>query len=538
MSRLPADDVGGWALRRRTAVMDFEDGRLAEAESLLNAVVAELRGLHEPHAREELAVTLADRATVRRYGNRWQEALDDLAMVNSMAAECAAHVCEKLQFSAQLARAELLCVEGTPVHDLTTAERLLGELERSASDASTLQELTCEIARQRADWAAVACLSRSIGARHEAHGETVPAVFSAVRTAQALIELGELDAAECLLFPALRFLELHGPPEQHARARLAYARIASARAQHDLAWDAALAGLALVDSLVRYIRSQDDGLRFVAAQLKHYETAFDVALATGGELGCARAWTIAERSKSFYVCQLIANGDLALIDGVDAAQVLRLREFEDAIDARERVAAALSGDAFARAMQIVRALHMERDDLLAMLMRASPQWAALRAPPPFAIENLLERLRGRYDVLSLFPRPRGLAGKSELHIFWADAAGIPKHCVECLSREEHNALEAHCGPSEADGARDVCAAALAPALAARMWPAGLSGDLSRQRPLLLSAHGVFAALALHAARLEGARPPVELCPVVTVPTLASHEVLRAHWELAGVPQVG
>ena len=537
-SRRPADDVGGWALRRRTAMLDFEDGRLAEAECLLDAVVTELQGLLEPHAREELAATLADRATVRRCGNRWHEALEDLAAVTSMAGELSLRLRGRLEFSAQLARAELLCTEGTPVHDLVAAEQALGGLGGSQSEASMLQEVACEIARQRGDCSAVARLSRLIGARHEAQGATVASVFCAVRTAQALVELGDVDAAECVLSPALRFLELHGPPEQHARARLTYARIASARAQHDLAWDAALAGLALVDSLVRYFRSREDGRRFVAAQLKNYQVAFDLALATGGQLGCTRAWTIAERSKSFYACQLIANGDIALVDGVDAAEVQRLREFEDAIDTRERVAGALSGDAFSRAMQIIRALRMERDEILSAWRRASPQWAALRAPPPFAIENLLEKLRVGYDVLSLFAPPPACKGDSELHIFWADAAGTPNHRVERLSREEQSALEACCTPSEGEAAGGGCLEALTPALAARMWPAELIGRLSPKRSLLVSADGVFAALALHAARLSDARRPIELCPVVTVPTLASNDVFQAAWSLAGAPRVG
>ena len=62
--------------------------------------------------------------------------------------------------------------------------------------------------------------------------------------------------------------------------------------------------------------------------------------------------------------------------------------------------------------------------------------------------------------------------------------------------------------------------AFPPALASRLWPAELVEKLSCARPLLLSAHGVFAGLALHAVRLPGGRRPIELCPIFAVPTLA------------------
>src|SRR5688572_7984170 len=235
-------DVGGWALRRRGAMMDFEDGRLPDAERELDALVAALRSHHEPHARRELAAALTDRATVRRYSNRWHDAFDDLAAVLAIAAELPPFVRAHLEFGARFTRAKLLCTEGTPVHDVSAAERELAAIRTLAPAPWMLEELACEIARQKGDWELVARLSPEIGARLDAQGWTVGSAFAAVRTAQARVELGHLDSADAVLQPALRFLELHGPPDQHARARLTLARIASARGQHDLAWDAALAG--------------------------------------------------------------------------------------------------------------------------------------------------------------------------------------------------------------------------------------------------------------------------------------------------------
>ena len=514
-------DVGGYALRRRSAMMDFEDGRLPDAERELDAVVAALRNQGELQAQRELAAALSDRATVRRYSNRWQDALDDLAAVISIAAGLPPFVRSSLEFGARFTRAKLLCTEGTPLHDVPAAERELAALRALAPEPWMVAELTCEIARQREDWAVVARLSPEIGARLDAQGWTVGSVFAAVRTAQARMELGHLDSADAVLQPALRFLELHGPPDQHARARLTSARIASARGHHDLAWDSALAGLALIDSLVRHFRSPEDQHRFVSDKLKHYLTAFDVGAAAGGHVGCLRAWTIAERSKSFYLCQLVANGEVALFDGVDPAEVQRLHDLEVALDERECVAADLTGEAARSAMQVIRAVRMERDEAYSRLMRANPRWAALRAPPPFAIEAVLQKLQGRrYDAYSLFLRPRGADGGADLHLFWATAAGVPTHRVERLTKDELAVLDACRAALDTEGAGNVFLQAFPPALAARVWPEELRAQLSPERPLALSAHGVFAGLALHAARLPDGARPIELCPVFSVPTLA------------------
>jgi hypothetical protein len=513
--------VGGWSLRRRSAMLDFEDGRLPEAERELDDIVSALRGHEGAQARRELGAALSDRATVRRYSNRWRDALDDIAAVISIAADLPPFVRGSLEFGARFTRAKLLCTEGTPVHDLREADRELAALRAVAPEPWMVEELACEIARQRGDWAVVARLSPQIGARLDAQGWRVGSVFAAVRTAQARIELGHLDSADFVLQPALRFLELHGPPDQHARARLTLARIASARGQHDLAWDAALAALALIDSLVRYFRSAEDQHRFVADKLRHYLAAFDIALAAGGHVGCMRAWTIAERSKSFYLCQLVANGDVALFDGVDTDEVQRLRDLEAALDARERVASELTGDAARGAMQVIRALRMERDDAYARLMRANPRWAAMRAPPPFAIESVLQKLHARsYDAFAMFLRPAEHAGCTDLHLFWAIAGGEPAHRVERLSNDELGALDACRAALDHEGAGNVFLHAFPPALAARVWPDALLAQLSAERPLLVSAHGVLTGLALHAARLPDGRRPIELCPVFCVPTLA------------------
>ncbi|HYI87661.1 MAG TPA: CHAT domain-containing protein [Burkholderiales bacterium] len=513
-------DVGGYSLRRRSAMMDFEDGRLPDAERELDALVALLHERKEPTARRELAAALSDRATVRRYSNRWQDALDDLAAAISIAAELPPLARSSLEFGARFTRAKLLCTEATPVHDVAAAEREVAAVRALAPEPWMVEELACEIARQRGDWAVVARLSPEIGARLGAQGWTAGSVFAAVRTAQARMELGHLDSADAVLQPALRFLELHGPPDQHARARLTAARIASARGHHDIAWDAALAGLALIDSLVRHFRSPADQHRFVADKLKHYLTAFDVGAAAGGHLGCVRAWTIAERSKSFYLCQLVANGDVALFDGVDPAEVQRLNDLEVALDERECVAAELSGEAARSAMQVIRGVRMERDEAYSRLMRANPRWAALRAPPPFAIEAVLQKLHGRrYDAYSLFLRPAA-GGGADLHLFWATAAGVPTHRVERLTNDELGLLDACRAALDSEGAANVFLHAFPPELATRVWPEALLAELSPERPLLLSAHGVLAGLALHAARLPDGLRPIELCPVFIVPTLA------------------
>ena len=64
---------------------DFDDGKLPEAEAALTALIAQYESSSDPWTAGEIALCLQDRATVRRFSNRWQEALDDLSRCERIA---------------------------------------------------------------------------------------------------------------------------------------------------------------------------------------------------------------------------------------------------------------------------------------------------------------------------------------------------------------------------------------------------------------------------------------------------------------------
>ena len=58
-------------LERNLAMIDFEEGRLPEAEARLSELIESLGTAESPVLRDELCKCLTDRSTVRRYSNRW-----------------------------------------------------------------------------------------------------------------------------------------------------------------------------------------------------------------------------------------------------------------------------------------------------------------------------------------------------------------------------------------------------------------------------------------------------------------------------------
>ena len=60
-------------------------GKLPEAEAKLTELISQSEGASDPWRAGELASCLQDRATVRRFSNRWHEALDDLSRCERVA---------------------------------------------------------------------------------------------------------------------------------------------------------------------------------------------------------------------------------------------------------------------------------------------------------------------------------------------------------------------------------------------------------------------------------------------------------------------
>jgi tetratricopeptide (TPR) repeat protein len=540
------EDVAALALARRAAMLDAEDGRLPQAEVELTRIAGLLDGGQTMISRRALAETLTDRALLRLLANRFTEALADCDRALQLAEGMPPLLKGSVRFNALARRIKLRARPGTPVHDLDAAARDVEAARELGGQPWLIDELDCSIARERGDWPRVAQLSPRVGARLQAEGFAVGRVFCALRTAQAWLEMGQTVDAQSALDEALPLLEKHGPPDQLGRALLLSARLASQRGEHEAAWRDAERALAIGETLVRHFRALADQHRFVADKLLQYQQAFAVALARDDAKGIVRAWSVAERAKGFYLCQLVANADVPLFDGVDPAALRRLRELEDRLDEVDaRLARSDPGPQFeALAVQLQR-LQAQRDAAYNEAMRGNERWAALRVPPPPDIERLLARIGGRFALLSLFvlPDPEGIV----VHCFFSDG-GSAQHRVLRLSWEDKRQLEACRADLERIGARDPFLPAVPQAQCARLFAPELVALLAPQRTLLVSAHGVFASLALPATRLADGRRLIEHCPVQLVPTLALLQLpareatpsaaQREHVLLAGCRQDG
>ncbi len=499
-------------------MLDADDGRLPQAEAELSRIATLLGNAEAMIARRALAETLTDRALVRLLANRFAEALVDCDRAVQLAENMPPLLKRSVGFSALARRAKLRARPGTAVHDLDAAARDIEAARKLGGQDWLIDELDCTLARERGHWARVAELSPRVGARLQAEGFTVGQVFCALRTAQAQLELAQPGQAQRALGEALPLLEKHGPPDQLGRALLLAARIASQRGEHEAAWRDAERALGIGESLVRHFRALADQHRFVSDKLAQYQQAFTIALARGEETCIARAWSVAERAKGFYLCQLLANADVPLFEGIDSAVQRQARELEDRLDEIDARLAQLDPGLQFETLAVDRQrVQAQRDALLTAAQRDNPRWAALRAPPPLDIERLLARVDGRFALLSLFlmPDPEGVA----VHCFFNEGAR-PRHRRLRFSWEDKRQLDACRADLEQYGANDPFLPAVPQAQCAQLFVPELVAQLAPQRPLLISAHGVFASLALPATKLADGRRLIEHCPVQLVPTMA------------------
>jgi len=515
---VPRPDVAALALDRRAAMLDADDGRLPQADAELSRIIGLLGGEATMIARRALADTLTDRALVRLLSNRYAEALADCDRAVQLAKSMPALLKGVVGFSALARRAKIRARPGTSVHDLEAAARDIADARELGGQDWLLDELECNLARERGDWARVAQLSPQVGAQLKAAGFLVGQVFCSLRTAQALLELQRPGEAQRALDEALPLLRSHGPPDQLGRALMVAARIASLRGDHEVAWRDAEAALAVGESLVRHFRALADQHRFVADKIAQYQQAFAVALAGGGAQGIVRAWCVAERAKGFYLCQLLANADVPLFEGVDPRLLQRLRALEDRLDEIDaQLARTDHGPRFEALAGEQRSLQVQRDAAYSEAMRGNPRWAALRVPPPPDIAQLLAKVAGRFSLLSLFvlSDPNGMV----VHCFFSEG-NAARHRRLQFDWEDKRQIDACRADLERFGAANPFLPAVPQSQCAQLFAPELVAQLTADRPLLISAHGVFASLALPATILADGRRLIEHCPVQLAPTLA------------------
>jgi CHAT domain-containing protein len=295
-----------------------------------------------------------------------------------------------------------------------------------------------------------------------------------------------------------------------------------------------LTALSLVETSLRSFRSLFDQQRYLADKDQYYQHAFAVALAAGETEGSLRALSVAERAKSFYLCHLVANADVPLFDGVDPADVERLRALEDRLDELESQIPFQGDAAEARiALEGERdAVATEREELLGRVMREHPRWASAHVPSPFDAARDLAVLPATWCALSAF------WFGCELHLFLARPGAPVVHHTDRWSREERRDLQASQQRLRtATTPGELFTAQVIPeSLAARLLPHEILQMLHPDDALLVSPHAELRAVPLHI--LAGPGRAVQYIPSLTLLNLARPDKAASDVLLLGCQKDG
>lgn len=512
-------DLPYLTMRRRQAMLAFEDGKLPVADAELSELVTILGDPAGRPARSELASCLNDRATVRRYANRYADALADLNLAVTAADGLAPLPRRAILTSVLCSRAGLLARPDSGIQDLDQAAADLAGLKELGLAGWLAGEIECQIAFQVEDWQAVVDASATTIDRFDREGFPVAVAFSRLRLGEALTRLGDDATAAVEVAAARGFLERHGPPDRLASALLLDARLSARRGEHERAWELVERALSELENLIRHFRSLEDQQRFVRDKLTSYGHAFDIALAAGGPAAVWRAWSVAERAKSFYLSQLMANADVGLFDGLDAGPAQRLPALDDEMDAVEIALANCGPERREQLAEVQAGLRAEHRQLIGDAMRANPRWASLRTPAPIDVEAAVSALPAGWNVLAHFWRdtPDGHL----LHVFLAGGDGTCAHEVVAWTHEQLEQLEAHVSRLALEADTNIFLKAFPAGVADMVVPPAVAAALPHGEPLLVSSHGVLAATALQALPVgPGGERLIERCPVVLIPSLA------------------
>jgi CHAT domain-containing protein len=513
-------NISSVKLQREMAMLDHDEGNLPVAEDRLTELIDAIASEEAPIAKNELCQCLINRTTIYQFANRWEDALQDLERCETIAATLKGLSRGAILHGVYHSRTRIFSTPYTPVYDLEKARAALAEFRNYSSQDWITLELEGEIEFRARNWKQAAELYRLVAQALETNQWLRGAASCHLRAGLSLIELEEWRAARQEIDTALTFFEKFGPPEQFAATQMAKARLLSAAGLHDAAWELANQSIQGFESLIRLFRNLFEQQRFVLDKIRFYHQAFDIALQKGGQSGLERAWTIAERAKSFYLCQLIANADVQLFDGVDPADVLHLNALDEKIDQVESHHDRLkhSGtnpDLLTELSRQLQEILDEKRTLLGKLMRSNPRWAALKTPNPFDLGTEIKKLDPMWIPLSYFFQPRG--DGAALYLFFAGQDRIP-HCITTeWSADELDALRE--ARDRLRGRLPAYARLFPEELAEKVLPPELMAVLQPGQKVLISPHDLLRAVPIHTIQAEDGSRLIDQHPVQYIPTL-------------------
>lgn len=508
---------------RLQAMVAFEEGHLPDAESDLDQLIELLAPPNTPQERAELFNLHSDRATVRRFANRWEDTLKDLEICDRLISQMGPLWQRLSGANIAFLRAKIHSNPHIPVYDPEKAKEALIIVRQAEAFDFACDEIEAGLAFLTGDWEKAAELSLTASRKLEEQGWLRAAASCRRLAADAYMESGELFQAEKQISAAHEYLKKHGAPGDQSRSLLSCARLKSFKGEHDVAWELLLEGLAKLDFLIRRFTVLSEQQRFLIDKLESYQRAFEIALAKTGPDGCIRAWTIVERSKSFYLCQLLASADVRLFDGLNPDELSRLKELEERVDSCERKLARLSdadseSDQGRLVLSKMQDLYTEKQHQIERMMKENPKWARLNNPSFLNLKTAIERLPQGWVLLSYYWQSKKSDPGSNLHIFWLDSKGNPRHIYTEWTDDQISQLVQFQGNLRGDV--DIFDQVFPDHLANKVFPSELYESLPKDSRILISPHGPLQMLPLHAVRLHHGDFVIERWPIQYIPSFA------------------
>jgi Uncharacterized protein conserved in bacteria len=236
--------------------------------------------------------------------------------------------------------------------------------------------------------------------------------------------------------------------------------------------------------LVEKLQIFSDALRFA---LQLIECAQDKE---SRRTAVARAWEVAERSKSFSLRQAMTQGGwLQTLDPQRAAAFEKIDERLDALEAQSDNP---------EAVQKLSELYEERARMIEAALAESPQVALTQVAPAFDLEAMLAALPTAVGSISWYWLEE--PDSWHLHIFFAGKDRVPRHLNTCWSVTEVGSLNAAC-QRQVSGRPFQIQEALPSSLAPKVFPRELLSALCGCDMLLLTPHRHLRQMPLHAARV-------------------------------------
>ncbi len=538
--------ISSLEIARRQTILRLELGEVQQVVTDLTALIDSVDVSSDPRLVQSLYYLYQDRATVLKRANRWEEALADVAAAEKLLPRLSGLVQPIGRIAVAHARALLLSDPFNPRADETQALRQI-EIARSAGAPSYLvDDFKSRLAFRSGRWQEASASARVAAEALEAQGWLAAGATGRRRAGEALIESGDLTGAEEELRQARAQAQQTGNPNDVAHAELAWARLLSARGEHDAAWQDAQTALERFDFLIHDFRTLEDQQRFLVDKLDRYADAFEIALRKDGREGCLRAWSVAERAKSFYLSQLLASAHVDLLGDSDSDARAALRAAEAQLDEAHLALAALTAAdrETARGRELAAKIEEasnQKKSLFHRLMQANPRWGRVSAPTSIDMEQTIATLPGNWCLLSYYWGRTGFGDRKQqqtrtLHLFWSDGSRQPRHTTTTWTETQVRLLETARSRLRAAVPRDSLV--VPPVLRDQLLPCEVCDSIPEDSRVLISPHGLLQLLPLHAVQFADGSYAAGHWGMQYVPTLALLSLARDRTAPADVLAIG